>query len=310
MRIAVIGAGGIGGHLAVRLAEAGNEVSVLARGAHLAAIRKRGLTLKSPAGDGHATFAAASDEGADLPPADLVIFAVKAQDLDGAMEAAAPLMAGEEALALPMLNGVEATGRLAARFGEDRALIGIARLSAFISEPGVVEHATPFASYLIGTAGGGQSAPRVAAIRQTFADAGIEVPDHPDLRVALWEKFVFLTALSGTTAGARCDAGTVASTPALTALFLDLAREVVRLAHAEGVPLSDGVAERSLEFMKTKLEPHVRASMAHDLAAGKPLEIDWLSGAVPRLGKRHGLAAPANATVAALLAPWRDGGAA
>lgn len=305
MRIAIIGAGGIGGHLAVRLAEAGNAVSLLARGAHLAAIRERGLTLRTPEGETTARFEAVSDTGADLPPANLVIFATKAHDLDGAMEAAAPLMEGAE-MALPILNGVEATERLAARFGAEKALIGIARLSAFIEAPGVVVQATAGHSYTLGEADGSQETERLRALHALFATAGIATNESADVRVDLWRKFVGLTAFSATTAGARCDAGTVTGTPALAALYRRIAGEVVALAAAEGIALPETMPEDALGFLGT-FEPGIRASMAHDLAAGKPIEIDWLSGAVVRLSARHGLSAPANETVTALLAPWREG---
>ena len=305
MKIAIVGAGGIGGHLGVKLASAGNEVSVVARGAHLAAIRDRGLTLRSGGTETNARFVAASANGADLPPADLVIIATKGQDLEGAAEAAAPLVKGDAAV-WPIQNGVEATGILAERFGAERVLIGIARLSAFIAGPGVIEHATPFASYIMGEADGCQQSARVQVFNAMFAEAGIEMLESTDVRVDLWKKFAMLVPFSATTAGARCDGHTVARTPELAALYRTLAEEVVALARAENIDVPADFPNQAVTFLD-KFEPGVRASMAHDLEAGKPIEIDWLSGAVPRLGARHGLKAPANAAVAALLAPFRDG---
>lgn len=305
MRVAIIGAGGVGGQLAARLGAAGHEISVLARGTHLAAIREAGLRLVTPVDEVTLRPAAATDRGSDLPAADLVIVAVKAQDLDGAMEQMAGAMAGG-ALALPFLNGVEATGRLAARFGADRVLIGIARISAFIEAPGVVRQVTPGATYTIGTAAGRQDDPHVRSIRTAFHAAGVTVPESADVRVDLWTKFAALSAFSGVTAGARCDAATLKATPALEALYLKLAGEVLALGRAEGVALADDLPRRMLDFARG-LPDEMRASLAHDLDAGKPLEIDWLAGAVPRLGARHGLLAPASETVAALLAPWKHG---
>lgn len=305
MRVAIIGAGGVGGMLAARLGAAGHEVALLARGGHLAAIREAGLKLVTPGDEVVLRPAVATDRGADLPAADLVIVAVKAQDLDGAMEQMAAAMAGG-ALALPFLNGVEATDRLQARFGGGRVLIGIARISAFIEAPGVVRQVTPGATYTIGTAQGRQDDARVAEIRAAFHAAGITVPESADVRVDLWTKFAALSAFSGVTAGARCDAATLRATPALEALYLRLAGEVQVLGRAEGVALPDDLPQRMLDFARS-LPGEMRASLAHDLDAGKRLEIDWLAGAVPRLGARHGLAAPASETVAALLAPWKDG---
>ncbi|MEL6265022.1 MAG: 2-dehydropantoate 2-reductase [Pseudomonadota bacterium] len=310
MRIAVIGAGGVGGMLAVRLAAAGHEVSVVARGAHLAAIREHGLRLVTPDDDLTMRPAAAATTGADLGPADLVIVAVKGQDLEGAMDLMAPLMAGQGALgpvvALPFLNGVEATSMLAARFGTGQALIGTARISAFIEAPGVVRQATAKASYILGDAAGRQDGAAVTAIRTAFGAAGIAAPDCADVRRDLWAKFAVLVALAGVTAGARCDVGTLRATPALGDLFRRLSAEVVALAAAEGVTLPDSQPEEAYGFM-SRLGAEVRASMAFDLASGKALEVDWLNGAVARLSAAHGIEAPANATVAALLAPFRDG---
>ena len=305
MKIAIIGAGGIGGMLAVRLTLGGNTVSVLARGGHLAAIRKKGLTLRLPAETLVAHPAVATDHGEELPPADLVIVSVKAQDLEGAMDEMDNAMA-EGGAALPFLNGVEATDILARRFGEDRVLMGIARISSIILEPGVIAQVTPFARFTIGTAEGLQDDPRVHRIRRTFAEAGIDAPDCPDVKVDLWRKFALLAAFSGTTAAARADAGAIAKTPELAALFLDLAREVTALGQAMGVDLPDTLPEEVLDFT-LGVPAEMRASLAHDLDAGKPLEIDWLSGAVPRLGASYGLHAPANAAIAAVLAPWRHG---
>ena len=305
MRVAIIGAGGIGGMLAVRLTLAGNAVSVLARGGHLAAIRKKGLTLRLPSETLIAHPAVATDHGEELPPGDLVIVAVKAQDLTTAMEEMDHAMSGG-GLALPFLNGVEATDLLARRFGEDRVLMGIARISSIILEPGVIAQVTPFARFTIGTAEGRQNDPRITQIRRVFAEAGIDAPECPDVRVDLWRKFALLAAFSGTTAAARADAGAIARTPELAALFLGLAREVTVLGQAMGVDLPDTLPEEVLDFT-LGVPAEMRASLAHDLDAGKPLEVDWLSGAVPRLGAAHGLRAPANEAIAAVLAPWRHG---
>ncbi|MEO0960713.1 MAG: 2-dehydropantoate 2-reductase, partial [Pseudomonadota bacterium] len=307
VRFAIIGAGGIGGQLAVRLARAGEAVGVVARGRHLAAIKAGGLILRTPDEEVSAELPAA-DHGRDLRPmgpGDVVIFAVKGQDLADAMDVAEPLMANG-AYALPMLNGVEATDLLAAHYGADRALIGIARVGAHIEAPGVVAQTTPFARYTVGTADGGQSAPVIVEIRRRFEAAGIATLDHPDLRVDLWQKFAMLTALSGTTAGARCDAATIAASPALMALFRRLALEVVAVGRARGVPLSDGLAEEAVAFVE-KAGPGIRSSMSFDLEAGKPLELDWLNGAVARLAAESGIDAPAHATVAALLEPFKAG---
>jgi 2-dehydropantoate 2-reductase len=221
------------------------------------------------------------------------------------MDAAAPLMEAG-AIALPFLNGVEATARLEARFGAGRALLGIARIGAHIERPGVVRQDTEGARYTIGTADGRQDAEPVPALRRLLAGAEVETADAEDVRRDLWRKLAGLAAMAGTTAGARVDAREVPAIPALADLYRRIAGEVAALAAAEGFALEEDAAEAGLDFC-ARLAPGVRASMAYDLAAGKRLEVDWLNGAVVRLGARHGLDAPANAAVAALLAPWKEG---
>ncbi|HUS53051.1 MAG TPA: 2-dehydropantoate 2-reductase [Thermohalobaculum sp.] len=306
MKFAIIGAGGIGGYLAAKLVAAGAEVAVLARGAHLAAIRDNGLTLREPEGEVTVRPAIATDDGAELGVADVAIFAVKGQDLAAAIEAARPAI-GPQTLALPFLNGVEAPALLADAFGADRSLIGIARISAFIAGPGVIQVATPWAEFLIGGPDGRQDAPRVAEIIGDFRASGIVAPERQDVRIDLWQKLVFLTALSGTTAAARADLGTVRKTPELWALFRRLAEEAASVGRARGIALADNAVEMAIQTIE-KAPDDVRASLAHDLGAGKRLETDWLNGAVVRLGAEVGVEAPAHATIAALLAPWREGG--
>lgn len=306
MRYAIIGAGGVGGYLAAKLAAGGHEVAVLARGAHLAAIREHGLTLRDTDGEATVKPAVASDDAAALGQADVAIFAVKGQDLAGAIEAARPAI-GPETLALPFLNGVEAHGMLAEAFGPERAAIGIARISAFIEAPGVVRKATPGADFLIGGLDGTQADPRIVRVIEAFRAAGIAAPERRDVRIDLWQKFVFLTAVSAVTAGARVDLGTARRTPELWELFRRLCDEAAAVAAAHASGLSGDAADRAMTAAE-QMPDDVRASLAHDLAAGKRLEIDWLSGAVVRLGREAGVDTPSHAAVAALLAPWREGG--
>lgn len=305
MRFAIIGTGGIGGYLTARLVKAGHEVAVLARGAHLAAIRDKGLTMRHQGEEVHVRPAIATDKGAELGSAEVAIFAVKGQDLAAAIEAARPAV-GPKTLVLPFLNGVEAHERLAEAFGRERALIGIAHISAFIAEPGVIATAMPLADFLVGGLDGRQDAPRVRAIIEAFRAAGISAPDRRDLRVDLWSKLAFLAALAGTTAGARCTMGRVRAVPELWALYRRLAQEVYDVARARGIPLGEDTVELTMKRAGNTPDG-VRASMAHDLAAGKRLELDWLNGAVVRLGAEAGVATPAHQTVTALLAPWREG---
>lgn len=302
MRIGIIGAGGVGGYLAVRLAAAGREVRALARGAHLAAIRERGLTLRAHDGaETVARVAAASDDPADLGPVDLAVVAVKGQDLD-ALDLR-PMIGPETAL-LPFLNGVEAWSRLDARYGAGRSMIGVARISATIAGPGVVSMHGPMASFLIGEPDGGESG-RLRAALDAFRSAGVQAALAEDARRALWEKLAFLGPFAAATAVGRCDAETVRTT-ALLELFRTLVEEAAAVARAEGVTLPEGEADKA-EAMLRRIPAGMRASLAHDLEAGKPLETEWLVGAVARLGAAAGVATPASRAMAQALSPWRDG---
>ena len=305
MRYAIIGAGGIGGYLAAKLISAGADVAVLARGAHLAAIRDKGLTLRDAEDEVTVHPTVATDIGAELGTADVAIFAVKGQDLAAAIEIARPVI-GAQTLALPFLNGVEAHSVLAEAYGADRALIGVAQISAFIAGPGVVQKASPFAGFFVGGLEGGQGGPRVAEIIGNFRAAGIDAPSRDDVLVDLWQKFVFLTALSATTAGARVDIGTIRDTPELWAMYQRLVEEAAAVGRARGVALAEDAVAKAI-YLTERLPAEMRASLAHDLAAGKRLETDC-HFPVSAASKNAGVETPSHATVAALLAPWREGG--
>ena len=304
MRIAIVGVGGVGGFLASRLAKAGADLAVLARGEHLAAIQRRGLRLKEPSGETVTPLEAYG--GADeIGAADLVVFAVKAQQLAKAIDDAGPLMAGE-GLALPFQNGVDAPDMLAAAFGKARTLTGVARIFATIGGPGLIDKVSPFATFTIGDIEGRQAVPAVEPIRALFENAGIDVPDCADVKVELWEKFVLMNAVSGVTAAARCDIGTARAHPETWSLFRALVEETAAVGAARSIELG-GVVDKVMAVAEA-IPSDLRASQAHDLEAGKPLEVDWLSGAAARIGAELGVPTPASAAVAALLAPWRDGG--
>ncbi len=304
MRIAIVGVGGVGGYLAGRLIGAGAEAALLARGRHLEAIRDRGLTLREPEGATLHRPAAASDDPAALGPADAVVVAVKGQDL-GALDLR-PLL-GPETILLPLLNGVEAQDRLDAALGAGRSLVGVARISATITAPGEVTRHSGWARFEIGERDGART-PRLLRLRDALAAAGVETSLPADPMLALWRKFLMLGPFAGVTAGARCDAAAIRAVPALTALYSRLVAETAALGRAGGVALTAADEDAVMANLST-LPGDMRASMAWDLAAGKPLEVEWLTGAVVRLAARHGLPVPASETVAALLAPHAAGGA-
>ncbi|WP_339949792.1 2-dehydropantoate 2-reductase [uncultured Albimonas sp.] len=304
MRFATVATGGVNGYLAVKLAEGGADVACLARGAHLEAIRARGLRLVGPGGESVGRPRLATDDPGEIGPVDVVFFAVKAQDLDGAAPLCLPLM-GPETVVIPFLNGVEASERLESHLGRGRVLEGTCGISIFLGEPGRLDMASSFAWYKFAERDGTRSE-RAEAIAAAMREAGVDATVPEDIRVEIWRKFLMLATLSGVTAAGRCSAGDVQASEALSALARACVAEIGALARAKGVPIRESDEAKVLELM-AGFPAGMRASMAKDLDAGRPLEVDWLSGAVARLSAAEGLEAPAHRTLAAVLAPWRLG---
>lgn len=305
MRIAIVGAGGIGGYLAAKLTAAGTEVALLARGEQLAAIRESGLRLDEPEGSVTVRPAVVSEAVADLGRPDLIVIAVKAHQVAAALDQLAPAVGPATSL-LPFQNGVDAPDQVAAAFGREKGLIGTARVFVNITAPGVLTRYGAIRSFVIGASDGGQVTSPVPEVRNLMREAGIDVPDCTDVRADLWLKFILFNAMSGLSAGARTTFGRIWALEPLAALARRLMQEVADLARAEGVTLPGDVVDRVMAMART-LPAEGRTSTAHDLALGRPLEIDHLCGAVARRGVALGLDMPASATVAALLEPWKLG---
>ncbi len=304
MKFATVATGAVNGYLAVKLAEAGADVACLARGAHLEAIRRDGLKLVRGDEAWVGRPRAASADPAEIGPVDVILVAVKAQDLEAVAPLCRPMM-GPETVAIPFLNGVEASGRLEAVLGEGRVLEGTCGISAFLPEPGRVEWSSPFA--VVSLRGAGRDAVRPGgAIAEAMQAAGIDAEAPDDIRKALWRKFMMLATLAGITAAGRCTAGDIQREPALTALARGSVAEIARLARARGVEI-DEADEAAAWKLLAGMPEGGKASMAKDLDAGRPLEVEWLSGSVARLSAEAGLEAPIHATMNALLSPWKDG---
>ncbi len=304
MKFATVATGAVNGYLAVKLAEAGADVACLARGAHLEAIRARGLRLVRDHEEWVGRPRVASDDPAGIGEVDVILFAVKAQDLDAVAPFCKPMM-GPETVAVPFLNGVEASARLEAVLGAGRVLEGTCGISAFLGEPGRVDWSSPFAWFRFAERDGTRSE-RALKIAEAMKAAGIdaEVPD--DIRKALWRKFMMLATLAGITAGARCTAGDIRKDGALKALARGSIAEIARLARAQGVAIAEEDERASWDLL-AGMPAAGKASMAKDLDAGRALEVEWLSGSVARLSAQAGLEAPIHATMHALLSPWKDG---
>ena len=304
MKIVVMGSGGVGGYFGARLAAAGNDVTFVARGAHLAAMRGNGLKLDSELGHLHLAPAKAVADAREVASADAVMFAVKMRDTESAAESLRGLAAGGATI-FTFQNGVESGPRIAKVVGPGKVVEGVARISAHIAAPGVIRQVGNFASLELGEADGGAS-PRVTAFHAACVAAGIAAKVSDNIKRALWTKFVFLAPMSGMTALTRGPIGPVVANSRSRALLQAAVEEAVAL----GVTLRTGlVPEDAARTMRQLdgLPAGITSSMCHDLLAGKPIEVEGLSGAVARLAQEHGVPAPTHAFIAGALAPFTDG---
>ena len=302
MRIGVFGSGGVGGYFGGRLAEAGEDVRFVARGAHLAAMRERGLRVTSLAGDFLVHPVRASDDPGQLGEVDVVLVAVKAWQVAEAAEGLKPML-GPATFVVPLQNGIEAPDLLAAALGRDRVLGGLCRIIAWAEEPGHIRHAGVAPSVTFGELDAPGSSPRAEALRAAFARArGVQAEVAPDVRAAMWEKFLFIAATSGLGALTRAPAGIIRSQPETRALLRQALGEIHAVALARGIALpADGV-ERTLTFVDT-LPADGTMSMQRDVIEGRPSELEAQIGAVVRLGEAGGVPVPLHRTIYAALLP-------
>lgn len=305
MRVAVIGAGGVGGVYGAKLQAAGHEVTFVARGAHLDAIRAGGLTVENATSGAHETIpvrAVATPEEAGAT--DLVLIAVKMADTESAAASIAPIVGPATAL-LSLQNGVIKDDILRARFPAANVLGGVAYIAAAISRPGVVTQTGAMQRVIVGEYDGRRSE-RVEALVDAWSRTGVDATLSTTIRRVLWEKYVFLTGLSALTTATRLPVGVVRSTPATRALLEAVIAEAVAVGRAHGVDLPADYAADRMAFIDTLPAP-MKASMLHDFEAGKPLELDWLSGGIVTLGAAVGVPTPSNAAIVGVLAPWANG---
>jgi 2-dehydropantoate 2-reductase len=305
MRIAVVGAGGTGGYFGGLLARAGDEVIFIARGAHLAAIRAHGLIVKSrTVGDFTVSPAQATDNPSAIGPVDLILFCVKTYDTTAAAEMSRVLVGPETAL-LSVQNGVDNEEQIAAIIGPGHVIGGLAGVSAAIESQGVVVEKGAAVFIRLGELEGGISS-RVERIAATFKRAGVTTEALADIRVALWEKFLFICALSGVTSLTRLPIGPVRDHAETWALYRGVMEEVAAVGRAAGVALTADVVDRWIAF-SSRAPADLYGSMYQDLIAGRRMEVAWLNGTVARLGQQYGIATPLNFAIHAALAPYADG---
>lgn len=304
MRIAVIGAGGVGGYFGARLAAAGHDVSFVARGPHLSALLRDGLVVESGVAPTHLRNVVATDDVATLSPVDVAMLCVKLWDVESAGRQLLPLL-GDGGVVIPFQNGVEAPDIVARSVGADRVLGGVAYIAATIRAPGVIAHTGTMARLQVGPMQSGQMA-RAEAFVKALAESGIDGSASADIRRALWEKFVFLSALAGSTALSRQPVGVIRSDPALRSMFEAAMNETWEVGRARGIALADDFVAQRMAFLDT-LPAAMKASMLHDLEAGRRLELPWLAGAVVKMAGELRLPVPVNATINAALGPYADG---
>ena len=300
---AVIGAGGIGGYFGARLTQAGYPLTFVARGPHLEAMRKNGLTVNDR-GTRETIAVRAVEDAKESGPVDFVLVAVKLKDTQDAAEASRALI-GDETAVVSLQNGVEAESQIASVVGAAHVMGGVAEMSAFIAEPGVVERVGPNSIVRFGELDGTMS-DRARRLEAALSNAGVDCDLSGDITQAIWRKFILLTGLSALTALTRKPIGAVRDDPDTHAMHEQVMQEAFDVACAKGVDLPEDVVADRMAFV-AQWPYDIRASMALDLERGKPLELPWLSGAVARLGRELGISTPANSFVYTALKLHVDG---
>jgi 2-dehydropantoate 2-reductase len=306
VHFAILGSGAVGGYYGAKLAQAGHRVTFLARGAHLRAIRERGLVVWSPAGD-FTVHAAAESDPAQVGTVDVVVLAVKTYDNEAALPMLRPLI-GEGTMVLTLQNGVDSINDTAAVAGRGPVLGGATYVATALKLPGIIEQTGTHRRIVFGEVFGDlpRLSERVQRLREVLAGADIEAEAVGDARVPLWEKFIFLAPFAGFTGAARLPIGPIWAESVTRERFLAAVGEVEAVARAAGIDVPGGMRER-IERYTEALPPSTRSSLLIDLALGKRIEVEALQGSVDRRARQAGVPAPIMATLYALLKPWEKG---
>ena len=295
MKIAIMAAGGLGSYYGALLAKDGHDVTFIARGAHLQAIRANGLQVKSIHGDMHIQPAQATDNPGEVGVVDLVIFATKTYDTELAAQAMKPMI-GANTIVATFQNGVEAPDEIGAVIGKEHVVAAPTQIVSNISAPGVIEQKSAFRSTTFGEVGGQGLTPRVEQLVALLKKTGVDVASAPDGRKPLWQKLVFIASTAGLASVARTNPYDLFQMPEARATLRAAMQEVYDVAIAQGVPMDPDIVDRQYTFT-LNLKPGQKPSMQLDLEAGKRLEIDALNGAVVHLGAAKGIATPVHQTI-------------
>ncbi len=306
MRFSILGSGAVGGYFGAKLAKSGQDVTFIARGAHLEAMRSRGLEIRSAKLGDFTVRAAAESDTSKVGPVDVVIVAVKAYDNATALPMLKPMLA-DTTVVLTLQNGVDSADDVSAIAGEGRTLGGTTYVATALEGPGLIVQTGVHRSIIFGEVFGdrGRITPRVQKIADAMTAADIQVTPVADGRVPIWDKFVYLAAFSGFTGASRLAIGHIWKHPQVQEMFYACCREVAAIAKAEGVTLSADRFDTLREYMNN-IPPTTRSSLLIDLEQGKRIEVEALQGAALRRALKHGVPVPILSTLYALLKPWEN----
>ena len=289
MKILVMGTGGVGGYYGGLLAQQGNEVTFISRGAHLYAIRHEGLKVKSVHGDFTVFPANATEDPAKVEPVDLILFCVKTYNTDEAAEAILPVI-GTQTAVLSLQNGVDAAERIGKVVGMDHVIGGATWLSSAVEAPGIIKQSSEFRRIVYGELAGGRSE-RIQSIFEVLKNTGITVEISENIQKILWTKFVFIAAASSMGSLTRLPMGDYRSVPETRRLLSSIMQEVEAVAHAQGITLDADVVQKSLAFTDNAA-PHIKPSMQLDVESGRRTELESMVGVIGRKGRELGIPTP------------------
>lgn len=303
MKIAIFGSGGVGGYFGGRLAASGQDVTFLARGAHLLALQQHGLRITSPLGDAHVAKVQATDRPQAIGPVDVVLLTTKLYDTDAAAATLAPLI-GPNTVVITLQNGVDAVDMVAAHVGRQHVAGGVAYIVAVIQEPGHIRHTT--AQQLVFGEMDGRRSDRLVAFEQACIKAGFQAKASENIQADLWTKFVRLATWSGMTSVTRSPMGVVRETPETFDMMMAAIEEVIAVGVAKGIAFPSDLREGTMGLIRN-FPASSKSSMLEDLERGRRLELPWLSGAVVRLGREAGVATPIHQFITTVLTPFAGG---
>lgn len=303
MKIAIFGSGGVGGYFGGRLAAAGEDVTFLARGAHLAAMQQDGLHIASPLGDVHLPKVQATDRPQAVGPVDVVLFTVKLYDVEASAAALGPMI-GPDTVVITLQNGVDAMDMVAKHVGGDHVAGGAAYIVVVIDKPGHLRHTA--AQQLVFGERDGRRSDRLVAFEQAGIRAGFQAQASNDVQSVLWTKFVRLATWSGMTTVTRSPMGVVRDTPATYDMMMAAIEEVIAVGKARGVTFPPDLMDGTIKLIKN-FPAASKSSMLEDIERGRRLELPWLSGAVVRIGREVGVPTPIHQFITTILTPFVNG---